>query len=188
MRSVPRTLFLDSTHAARALLGCRLVRTFPDGRRVVGRIVETEAYPPGDPSSHCFRGSTPRCAPMFARPGTVYVYKIYGMYRCLNVSTEREGTGAAILVRGLDGVEGCDGPSKLCRALEIDVDFNWLDALAPSSPVRVVAGAPPPEPVVVTTRIGLSKAADWPLRFYLLGSPGVSRRDRGAEALLAGGR
>ena len=166
-----------SASVALGLLGCQLARTLRDGTRLVGRIVETEAYPPGDPSSHCFRGPTPRCEPMFGPPGTAYIYRIYGMHACLNIVTEPVGVGAAILLRGLDGIEGCDGPSKLCRRLEIDLALNGADLLDGSSALRLLpAVAEPREPVVTTTRIGLSRAADWPLRYYLLGSPGVSRR------------
>jgi DNA-3-methyladenine glycosylase len=166
-----------SAEVARDLLGWRLVRDWPDGSRDEGRIVETEAYPPGDPSSHARRGPTPRCEQMFGRPGTAYVYRIYGMYWCLNIVTEPEGVGAAVLVRGLDRIDGCAGPGRLCRRLGIDLSTNGVDLLDPASPLRLVRSrAVPPEPVVVTTRIGITKAADWPLRFYLAGSPGVSKK------------
>lgn len=167
----------DTAEVARDLLGWRLVREWPDGSREGGRIVETEAYTPGDPSSHARRGPTPRCAQMFARPGTAYVYRIYGMYWCLNIVTEPEGVGAAVLVRGLDRIDGCAGPGRLCGRLGIDGALNGIDLLDPASPVRLVRPrTSPAEPVVVTTRIGITKAADWPLRFYLAGSPGVSKK------------
>ena len=185
MARLRRSLFAgDTAFAARALLGCRLVRVLPSGERLSGRIVETEAYPTGDPSSHAFRGPTPRASVMFGTPGTAYVYRIYGVHWCLNVVTEPEGAGAAILIRGLDGIEGCAGPSLLCRRLEIDGTLNRLDMLAPASPLRLASVGAPLEPVVTTTRIGLTRAADWPMRYYLLGSPGVSRRDRKAEVAL----
>jgi DNA-3-methyladenine glycosylase len=173
---------------ARELLGWRLARELAGAETIVGRIVEAEAYPPGDPASHCFRGRTPRCAQMFEAPATAYVYRIYGMYWCLNVVTEPEGVGAAVLIRGLDGVDGCDGPSKLCRRLAIDGAIDGAPLLDPRGAVRLLPPrAAPPEPVVTTTRIGLSRAADWRLRFYLAGSPGVSRRDRAAEAAALSG-
>jgi DNA-3-methyladenine glycosylase len=171
-----RSFFARATaEVARDLLGARLVRV-DGGRRTVGRIVETEAYPPGDPASHAARGPTRRAATMFRRPGLAYVYLIYGMYWCFNIVTEPEGVGAAVLVRGLDGLDGCNGPGRLCRRLGVDGRFDGVDLLAPGSPLRLVPGAGAvPEPVVTTTRVGISRAADRPLRYYLLGSPGVSR-------------
>ena len=163
------------------MLGCRLVRRFADGREFTARIVETEAYGPGDPSSHAYRGRSNRNGAMFARPGTLYVYKIYGMYYCLNVSTESEGVGAAVLIRGLDGIADADGPGKLCRALDIDLRQDGLDGLAKGGELELLSGSGDLEPIVTTTRIGISSAADWHHRFYLLGSRGVSRRDRAAE-------
>ena len=97
----PRFRFaLPTERVARDLLGWRLARVYASGERLTGRIVETEAYPPGDPASHAARGSTPRCGTMFARPGLAYVYFIYGVHWCLNVVSEPEGIGAAVLVRG----------------------------------------------------------------------------------------
>jgi DNA-3-methyladenine glycosylase len=173
-----RSRFVHDTAAvARDLLGWRLVRVRPDGARESGRVVETEAYPPGDPSSHARRGPTPRCAPMFGRAATAYIYLIYGMYWCLNVVTEPEGVGAAVLIRGLDSIDGCAGPGRLCARLGIDASLNGVDLLDPAAPLHLVrARALPPEPVVVTTRIGITRAADLPMRFYLAGSLGVSRK------------
>ncbi len=180
MARFPRSFFGRPTaDVARDLLGARVVRDLPDGSTIVGRIVETEAYPPGDPASHAFRGPTPRNAAMFGDPGIAYVYFIYGMYWCLNVVTERRGIGAAVLVRGLDEIDACDGPGKLCRRLEIDRSIDGTDLLAPQAPLRLIPSAiPVSESVVTTTRIGLSRAADRPLRFYIQDSPGVSRRGR----------
>lgn len=187
MARLTRAFFARSTDVvARDLLGCRLVRRYADGSIEMGRIVETEAYPPGDPSSHAFKGQTARCRSMFARPGTVYVYRIYGAYFCLNIATEPEGVGAAVLVRGLDEVDGCNGPGRLCRRLAIDAALDGVDALARGGPLQILgAAARSSESLVTTTRIGLSKATDWRLRFYLLGSPGVSKRDREAERAAA---
>lgn len=180
-----RSFFARATAVvARDLLGWRLVRVLPDGTRLSGRIVETEAYPPGDPASHAFRGPTARNGAMFGAPGRAYVYRIYGVHWCLNVVTEPEGVGAAVLVRGLDGIDGCDGPGKLARRLALDAAFDGADLLARVASLRL---APPPAPpqgaVVAATRVGISRAAHLPLRFYLLGSSGVSRRDRAAESL-----
>lgn len=165
-----------TAEVAHDLLGARLVRVM-DGSRLEGRIVETEAYPPGDPASHAFRGPTPRAATMFGRPATAYVYLIYGMHWCVNVVTEPPGTGSAVLLRGLDGIDGCAGPGRLCRRLGIDRTLDGVDLLDPASPLRLIpAAVRHHEHVVTTTRIGIVKAADEPLRYYLAGSPGVSRR------------
>jgi DNA-3-methyladenine glycosylase len=178
MAGLTRAFFARATDVvAHDLLGMRLARIFPDGRRVIGRIVETEAYPPGDLASHAFGGPTSRNASMFGRPATAYVYLIYGVHWCVNVVTEPSGVGAAILVRGLDGVDGCAGPGRLCRELDIDGRLDGADLLARFSPIRLFARAGPvAERSIATTRIGITRAVDEPLRFYLLGSPGVSRR------------
>jgi DNA-3-methyladenine glycosylase len=177
-----------TSEAAAALLGWRIERSLDDGSVVRGRIVETEAYPPGDPASHAYRRRTSRNASMFGPPGIAYVYLIYGMHWCLNVVTESEATASAVLVRGLDVVEGAAGPARLCRVLDVDGRLDGTDLLDPTSPLRLLPPARRPvEPVVVTTRIGITRAADLPLRYYLLGSAGVSRRDRAAERALSSG-
>jgi DNA-3-methyladenine glycosylase len=166
------------------MLGWSLIRMFEDGTRHIGRIVETEAYPPGDPASHAFRGRTSRNQSMFEPAGTAYIYRSYGVHWCFNIVTGETDVGEAVLVRGLDGLEGCDGPGRLCRTLGIDIAFDGIDLLAPNGPVRIIPpSALAPEPMIVTTRIGITKAADNRLRFYLAGSPGVSRRDVAAERL-----
>lgn len=166
---------------ARALLGCHLYHRA--GRRVLGgRIVEVEAYTDDD-ASHCRgRRRTPRNAVMFGAAGHAYVYFTYGMHFCLNVVTEDEGTPGAVLIRGLDGIADANGPARLCRTLGLDLRHNGLDltrgALLWLERGRLRAG----EHVVQTVRVGIRHAADLPWRFYVAGSNGVSRRDRGAEA------
>lgn len=153
-------------------------------RRVAGTIVETEAYLGGDdPASHSHRGPTPRSAMMFGPPGMAYVYLIYGMYHCLNVVTEPEGTGAAVLIRALspavpDAFSGTrapvglparrlSGPGRLCRELGIDLSMNGWDLGL--SPLRILAARPPAgSEVAVGPRVGITRAADLPLRFRLV--------------------
>jgi DNA-3-methyladenine glycosylase len=138
------------------------------------RITETEAYlGRDDPASHSHRGPTPRSALMFGEPGHAYVYFIYGMYHCLNAVTEPAGTGAAVLIRGgrplsgWDGAVRLDGPGKLCRALDIDLRMNGWDLTGRD---LFVEDAPPaPETAVVLgPRVGITRAADLPLRFRLV--------------------
>jgi DNA-3-methyladenine glycosylase len=178
---------LDTTLTARFLLGMILVRVTPEGR-TSGRIVETEAYPSGDPSSHSYRGLTPRCRSMFLRHWHAYVYRIYGRSLCLNISSEAAGTGAAVLIRALEPLDGIDimqrrratpklidlarGPGRLAQAMAIDMELDGID-LDSSSELFVEMGLEPPA-IAVSPRIGLSKSIDWPLRFFIPNTPFVS--------------
>ena len=171
----------DTVRIARRLLGAYLVRRMPDGQLLSGRIVETEAYLQDDEAMHAYRRQTARNAPLFGPPGTSYVYFIYGVHYCFNVVTEAEGIASAVLIRGLDELEGANGPGKLCRALDINLTHNRLDLSSSASPVWIARGDELSAPVVTTTRIGITRAVEKPWRFYVLGSRGVSRRDRAAE-------
>nr|XP_020667654.1 DNA-3-methyladenine glycosylase isoform X1 [Pogona vitticeps] len=184
-----------------------LVRKLPGGEVLRGRIVETEAYLGREDSASHSRGGrqTTRNAAMFMAPGTLYVYQIYGIYFCMNISSQ--GEGAAVLLRSLEPLQGlesmrqlrlagrkgapgtlkdwqlCNGPSKLCQALAVNKNFDQQD-LASHPAVWLEAGqdAPREEALVSTTRIGVR--GDWahkPLRFYLRGNRCVSVVDRKAE-------
>ena len=169
------------------LIGRVLVHDGPDGP-VAGRIVETEAYlAEGDPVSHAHRGPTRRNASMFLRGGHAYVYLIYGMHLCFNVVTGPAGSGQAVLVRALEPVEGvdlmgerrkgrglCNGPARLVQALAIGRDHDGVDLIAGSLTVRT--GRPAAAASVgCGPRVGISRAADLPLRFFVEGSPFLSR-------------
>ena len=113
-----------STRLAPDLLGCTLCRQLPDGPLIRATIVETEAYAPGDPACHSYTGKSKRNAAMFGPPGRSYVYLIYGMYYCLNVVSESEGVGSAVLIRALsldsipphsDGQTNCEAPPNCGR-------------------------------------------------------------------------
>jgi DNA-3-methyladenine glycosylase len=166
--------------AARGLLGQILVRRWPDRPPLAFRIVETEAYlGPEDPAAHAFGGRTARNAPLFAGAGRLYVYFIYGMHHCLNLAVDRDGFPGCVLVRGaeplapeLAPVAG-RGPGRLCRTLEIDRGLSGLHLFAPGAPLTLREGPRPPR-IGVSTRIGLAKAADRPLRFFDPRSASVS--------------
>jgi DNA-3-methyladenine glycosylase len=177
---------------ARELLGARLVSDV-GGARVVAEIVETEAYVgPHDEASHAAErfGRTARNDAMFGAAGMAYVYLIYGMHWCLNVVTGDEGFGAAVLVRAARAVEGIEhararrpgrpdrelmrGPGNLARALAVDRALNYHPLDRP--PLWIAPGcAVADDEVAVGPRIGITRAADWPLRFWLRGDPHVSK-------------
>lgn len=164
--------------AAPRLLGALLVSEV--GRKPVRmRITEVEAYKGADdPASHAYRGRTPRNESMFRAPGTLYVYRSYGIHNCANTAAGPDGVGWGILVRGGQVVEGegtvrlrrgradnlTNGPGKVCQALGIDMSHNGLDLLDPGSEVRLEPGTPA-ELVMATPRIGVSRASERAWRF-----------------------
>jgi DNA-3-methyladenine glycosylase len=129
----------------------------------VGRIVEVEAYTHDDPASHSYRGRTKRNEVMFGPPGRLYVYFVYGMHHCANVVTGSEGDGQAVLIRAVtcDGVDPqtTNGPAKLCRHFGIDMSFNGVLAS-----IFDDGKLPPAEPLV-TARVGITRAVEWPRRW-----------------------
>jgi DNA-3-methyladenine glycosylase len=166
---------------ARRLLGCVVCHRVGDALWR-GRIVEVEAYM-ADLASHAANGKrTPRNRIMFGPAGFAYVYFTYGMHHCLNVVTETEARPGAVLIRGLDGIAHAAGPALACRALHLTLRDNGRDLVTDPDlwiePGRRRRG----ERLVQTTRIGIRRDVELPYRFYLLGSSGVSRRDRAAEA------
>ena len=181
-----------SIEVAPDLIGTTLIRKIPDGPLIRATIVETEAYAPGDPACHAFSGKSKRNASMFGPPGRSYVYLIYGMYHCLNVVTETKGIGSAVLIRALelDTIPPhltskqiakphriAAGPGKLCRALKIDRDLDGT-LYAPENGLWLEhrPQAIDPQAIVQTTRIGITKAAERPWRWYLERSKSVSKR------------
>lgn len=182
---------------ARALLGARLVSAV-EGARCGGVIVETEAYGGADdPASHAAvrAGRTRRNRSMFGPPGHAYVYRSHGVHWCLNVVTGAEGDPQAVLIRGLEPLEGgavmerrrggrrptAAGPGRLCQALGIHGGLDGHDLS--QGVLRLEPGWTVPDARVgVSGRVGVRAAADRPLRFYVLGSPGVSRPSRPLES------
>lgn len=179
---------------ARELIGTRIVSTV-GGLEAIGRIVETEAYVgPHDDASHAAArtGRTTRNAAMFGLPGTAYVYRIYGVHWCLNVVTDREDYGAAVLVRAVEVIAGqeimrqrrgrnvpdralCSGPGNLARSLGVTGDLDGHSLAL--EPLSIRAGESVPDSAVgVSPRIGITRAADWPLRFFEKSNSAVSGR------------
>ena len=170
------------------LLGCFLEREI-DGHKLVGRIVETEAYDQGDAASHSYKGETQRTKVMFGPAGHLYVYFTYGMHYCMNIVTGVEGRGSAVLIRALEPVGGenimnefrhrggfelTNGPAKLCQALNIDIQMNGHDLN--DAPLRLHVQPPlAPSQIKASERIGISKAVDVPWRFFINDNPYVSR-------------
>ena len=196
MEKLPRTFYArDTQTVSKELLGKYLVRVLPNGIPLICRITETEAYIGRcDKACHAYGYKrTDRTQTMFARPGTAYIYLIYGMYSCLNLVTEPEDEPAAVLIRGGLPVEngdiiaknrfGCkmnemtpyqrkqflNGPGKLCKGLSLTRNENGLDLLGDELFV-CDAPLPPEELIHVSKRIGIDyarEAAEFPWRFYL---------------------
>ncbi len=173
---------------ARYLIGKTLVRELPRGR-ITGRIVETEAYLPGDAACHAFRGPTRRNRSLFLEHGHAYVYFIYGNHFMLNVSSEREGVGAGVLLRALEPLDGIArmrkrrgitrvhgmtrGPGRLAAALRANMQLDGLDLCA-KGPLWLGTAVRPAGRIGRSVRIGITKDAHRRLRFYERGSPCVS--------------
>lgn len=206
---LPRSFFEASPeHVAPHLLG-KVLAHRTRGGVLAGRIVEVEAYlgphnDPPDPAAHSHRGPTPRNQVLFGPAGYSYVYFIYGMYSCMNVSCEVEGLGSGILLRALEPLAGPDGaalarmalnrglapdarpslltsgPGRLCQALGINrKHHNGLDLVDSASSLQIRDDGYATPEVLVTARIGIREAADWPLRFTVPGHHCVS----GAKSL-----
>jgi DNA-3-methyladenine glycosylase len=204
MTPLPRSFYEPSAQVvAPLLLGHWLVRNLPDGP-CGGPIVETEAYLADDPASHGFGGERVRNRPLYGPPGYGYVYFIYGFHCCFNSVCQRAGCAEAVLIRAIEPEAGLEtmrqnrkaatefaltnGPGKLCAALAIDRKLDGADLCDASSPVfiarnpRLARFRCQRGPVVISTRIGITKAADLPLRFHLGGSPFISRPARRGAA------
>jgi len=175
-----RLLAGPTVEAARALIGCVLLRRTA-GRTVAVRIVETEAYlGPDDPAAHSYSGKTARNEPLWGEAGTIYVYRVYGMHDCLNFAVDRPGFPGCVLVRAAEPLAGsglgeldCRGPGRLCRALAIDRRLSGRHLFETQAPLTLRAGAGPSR-IGVSPRVGIRRAAERPLRFYDAASAAVS--------------
>jgi DNA-3-methyladenine glycosylase len=178
----------DSVELARYLIGKVVVHDTDDGK-LSGRIVETEAYPPGDSAGHAFRGETPRNRTLFLRRGHAYVYFTYGSSFMLNVTSEGAGVGAGVLLRALEPLEGIDvmqrlrggaslldlarGPGRLAEAMQIDFKQDGLDLCA-AGPLWLATSRRETGGIGKSVRIGLTRNVDRRLRFYERANPYVS--------------
>ncbi|HEY9427327.1 MAG TPA: DNA-3-methyladenine glycosylase [Gemmatimonadaceae bacterium] len=189
---IPRSFYdRETEQVARDLLGAILRVDTSDGR-ASGRIVETEAYlGEHDAACHAAAGRTERTHWLYGPPGTAYVYFIYGMYWCFNAVTREVHLPSAVLVRAIEPLEGVElmrerrghprreqdltnGPGKLCLALGITGEMNGFQLY--DSPLEILRGEPvPDDQVEVTPRIGITRAASWPLRWFVRGNQYVSK-------------
>lgn len=197
---LPKSFYEPSASVvAPLLLGHWLVRNTPNGPSG-GIIVETEAYLANDPACHGYKRETLRNRAMYGPPGHAYVYFIYGNHWCFNAVCQPAGVAEAVLVRAIEpsfglewmqtnrpvakGIDLTNGPAKFCAALKIDRTLDAVNLCDTTSPAFIAANPDrerlfgPLGPVMTTTRIGITQAANWPLRFYLAGSDFVSRRIR----------
>lgn len=192
MKPLPQRFYnRDPAIVARALLGMHLVVTDDNGLALRSRIVETEAYlGPHDPACHAVVGRTRRTEHLHGPPGRAYVYRIYGLHWCLNAVTLPDGVGSAVLLRAVEPVgtlellrkrrpaarrdrDLTNGPGKLCAAYGITGASDGTSLQR--GPIRIVTGTPvADDAVVVSPRIGITRAAEWPLRFFVADNPFVS--------------
>ena len=195
---LPREFYEPSAAlVATALLGHYLIRRTPDGI-CGGVIVETEAYLANDPACHAYKRETPRNRAMWGEAGHAYIYLIYGYHFCFNAVCRPKGIAEAVLVRAIEptfGIEAMrsqrkaktdrdltNGPAKLCAAMNITRELDEVDICNSTSPLFIAQNPQRDEfcdssgPLITTTRIGITQAADWPLRFYFDGSKFVSKR------------
>jgi DNA-3-methyladenine glycosylase len=178
----------DTMELARFLIGKVVVRDTPEGR-TSGRIVETEAYLHGDAAAHSFRGETPRNRSLFLERGHAYVYVSYGIHRMLNVAGGAQGVGTGVLIRAAEPLDGIDlmqrrrgltkltdlarGPGKLAQAMDITLGLDGIDLMR-EGPLWLGRIDRPAGEIGVSARIGITKEADRPLRFFERGNPFVS--------------
>jgi DNA-3-methyladenine glycosylase len=182
---------LSAAEAAQRLLGCELIRTI-DNKTIRVKIVETEAYDQTDAASHSYKGRTPRTDIMFGPAGHLYVYFIYGMHYCCNIVIGEEGSGAAVLIRAVEPLEGIEtmqeyrsvkgvelsnGPAKVCQALAITMPMNGHDLSQPPLELRSMPRLDT-RSIVTTKRIGISKAHDMMWRFYIKSNKYVSHNKK----------
>jgi len=179
---------VDTLEMSRYLIGKSLVHE-SSGGRMSGRIVETEAYPVGDAAAHAFGGLTPSRRSLFLRHGHAYVYFTYGSCFMMNVSSEKSGVGAGVLIRALEPLEGIElmqknrgihrlmdlarGPGRLAKAMDIDKRFDGVD-LCSKGPLWLGTPIRPAGAIGMSIRIGITRDVHRPHRYYEVGNPFLS--------------
>jgi DNA-3-methyladenine glycosylase len=179
---------VDTAQLACFLIGKMLVRRLDEGM-AGGRIVETEAYGIGDAAGHAYRGMTPRNRMLFRERGHAYVYLAYGISFMLNVSSETQGVGAGVLIRAIEPTDGISimqrnrgtervrdlarGPGRLAAALRIDRRLDGID-LCQAGPLWLGSDGQAAGEIGQSKRIGITRAAESPSRFYVRGNAFVS--------------
>jgi DNA-3-methyladenine glycosylase len=181
----------ESPVVAKEVLGKYLVRRI-DGKNLIGKIVETESYLPFiDPAAHSYIGKTLRTAILFGEAGFSYVYSIH-RYFCLNIVCDDVNVPGCVLIRAIEPIEGEDfmkeyrltndtknitnGPGRLCQAMQINKNLNGTDLTKITSELFITEGVSLEEKnIITTTRIGISKAQDLPLRFYIKDNKFISK-------------
>lgn len=201
-KPVGRKFYLrDTVTVSKDLLGKLIVRK-TKYKTLIAKITETEAYRGSDdPASHSHRKITNRNKVMFDTGGRVYVYFIYGNYNCFNIVTEKKGTGSAVLIRAAEPVEGIElmksfrgkikniyeltnGPGKLCKALNIDKTFYGKDVTEEGEIFISYPQRKEKFEIVSTKRIGISKGADLPFRFFIKDNPFVTKHKFNNEIII----
>lgn len=195
-KSLPKEFFLKNTiDVARELIGKVLVRRIENGDIIAARIVETEAYlNENDLASHSAPGLTKRNKPMFDEGGTLYVYKIYGFHFCINFVTEKKGFGCAVLIRAGEPLLGieimkrnrntdkleklCRGPGCISQAFGFNLTDNYRKLYEQDLYIENYESISNSD-ILASVRIGITKSADLPLRFYLKDSKFVSGKKNG---------
>ncbi len=202
-KPLPQSFYArDCRVVAAELIGCRLVRRFDSGERLVVRLVEVEAYlgDGSDPASHAHRGLTPRNQTMFGPAGRLYAYRSYGIHTCVNIVCGRPGKATAVLLRAAEPLEGLPrmrtlrglpsdakneliarGPGRLAEALGLGLDHDGQSLLR--APLTLHAPALGADEIQVEQgpRVGITKASDLPYRFFEANSPWVSPFRRGGK-------
>jgi len=195
-RRLPQSFFArPCLEVARDLVGCVLVRELEDGQELAGRLVEVEAYlgDGTDPSAHSHVGPTARNRSMFGPPGRLYSYRSYGIHTCVNLVCEPAGSAAAVLLRAVEPLSGIErmreqrglsamqegpviasGPGRLAQAFGLTLEDDGRSAVGQWLRVHAPAGKAARAVVVTGRRVGITKAADLPYRFFAKDDPWVS--------------